>query len=167
MILICDVVGLDNTQLHHITSCLDKHELLTVRSDKTDVYNRLFDASIHLESCLLNSNSYTANNKYTSILVIFDNFINDIANINLYLHHIRTDELIFPSRDPTYHCGWVAGHPLAIVKFLSGISGLKEFTWPYTAQAGWGNPFQSVNSNYTNMFLHWANRINLKVGALQ
>lgn len=167
MILICDVVGLDDTQLHHITTCLDPYELLTVRSDKTDVYDKLFNASIHLESCVLTSDTYTASTKYTSILVIFDNYINDIADINLYLHRIRTDELIFPSRDPLYNCSWVAGHPLATIKFLSGMSALKEFTWPYAVQAGWGNPFQSVDSNYTNMFLHWANRINLKVGALQ
>jgi len=167
MILICDVVGLDDTQLHHITTCFDQYELLTVRSDKTDVYNKLFDASIHLESCVLTSNTYTANTKYTSILLIFDNFINDIANINLYLHHIRTDELIFPSRDPAYHCGWVAGHPLAIVKFLSGILELGNFEWTSTAQSGWGNPFPTIETNYTNMFLHWANRIKLKVGALQ
>lgn len=167
MILICDVVGLDEPQLHRITSSLSSTEVLTIPFNNTDTYTRLSLASIFIESHLLKPCTFVADTKYTSILVIFDNFINDIANIDLVLHHVRTDELIFPSNDPVYKCSWLAGHPLSVIKFLSGVLELKNFKWPDVVKTGWGNPFTTIEPSYTNLFLHWANRINLKVGTLQ
>ncbi len=168
MILICDAVGLNDDQLRYIQTVLQYSELITCCNNKnTDVYANLAHASICIEQHLLEANTYTVDSKYTSIFIIFDKFINDIDNINSFLYRMRTDEIIFPSQNPTNNCSWVAGHPLAIIKFLSGILDLKDFKWPETVKTGWGNPFNFIVPSYTNMFLHWAHRIKLKVGTLQ
>lgn len=169
MILICDVVGLNDTQLHHITDTLQNYEVLTLQlpSNAIDVYEKLAHCSLCIERCLLNNDTFVANTKFTSILILFDNYINDIGSLHLHVHNMRTDELIFPSRTPTYKSGWLAGHPLAVIKLLSSILDLKRFEWPANVALGWGNPFKTINPNYTNDITHWANRIQLKVGALE
>lgn len=169
MLLICDVVGLENEQLHHIKQVLTNCEMLTpeIPSKSINVYDKLAYTSLCIEQHIIKADQYVIDSKYTSILIIFDNFINDIDMLNSFIHRMRTDELIFPSRDPLYKAGWVIGHPLAVIKLLSSILDLKQYKWPDTVTIGWGNPFKSMNANYTNDLMHWANRIQLKVGALQ
>lgn len=169
MILICDVVGLEEEQLRHIKQVLTNCEVLTpkIPANTTNVYDKLAYTSLCIEQHIIKTNQFVIDNKYTSILIIFDSFINDIDTLNSFIHRMRTDELIFPSRDPRYKASWIIGHPLAMIKLLSSILDLKQYKWPDIVTIGWGDPFKSMNANYTNDLMHWANRIQLKVGSLQ
>ncbi len=169
MILICDAIGLNNEQLHHIQQVLVNSEVLTLQlpNNADDVYTKLAYSSLYIEDHILDNNRVAYSSKYTSILILFDNYINDIENLYSYVCNMRTDELIFPSRTPSYKAGWFIGHPLAVIKLLSSILDLKQYKWPDTISVGWGNPFKDIEYNYTNDIMHWAHRINLKVGSLK